>query len=121
LQTQLGHFQPALTLGQPWQMRSCGSSAGPVPYTYCPPSSERVTTVVFDPSGVLSIGGNLYPQYRWTQTGPGAVRMDTVDVNTAQITFTVNYGPLNSLCLRGPGQAMPQPSPVSSASKICPL
>jgi uncharacterized repeat protein (TIGR01451 family) len=112
------HFDVPITPGQTWEMKSCNNgTAGPLAYSICPPHSEVGGEIVLAAGGYLSdTDGQVAPTDRWLQTSPHVLRIDWSG------GFT-NFSAIDSKCLRGPGQTLPQPGqPVYYlASKICKL
>jgi uncharacterized repeat protein (TIGR01451 family) len=112
------HYDVPITPGLTWEMKSCNNgTAGPLAYSICPPHSEVGGEIVLAAGGYLTdADGQVGPTERWLQTSPHVLRIDWSGGYT-------NFSAIDSKCLRGPGQTLPQPGqPVYYlASKICRL
>ena len=118
---QYRQFDVPITPGQTWELRSCNNgTAGPVAYHICPASSEVVAEVVLAAGGYLNdTDGQVSPDDRWLQLDPHVLR---IDWTTGGLPSAVShYSAIDSRCLRGPGQTLPQPGEpvVYMASTIC--
>jgi uncharacterized repeat protein (TIGR01451 family) len=119
--TQYRHFDVPVTPGLTWELRSCNNgTAGPLAYGICPASSEVVADIVLAAGGYLNdTDGQVSLDDRWLQLNPHVLRIDwTIGGLPAAVS---HYTAIDSRCLRGPGQTIPQPGEpvVYLASTIC--
>lgn len=111
--TRYQNFDIPIVGGSLWDIRSCGSSVGPIAFNICPTSTEVVDEIELQVGGGV-IGGDGSTGV-WTQANPHVARIDWTELGS--VIFVTNFSAISSKCFRGPGTNPGQT--WWSASMIC--